>query len=104
MTASAHVLVFRPLIGILRGRGDVEITAREYAQTLQLLRLHGLEADVGPPARGNDRDVGWQVDSEQIHGGCAPAGVFPVDGKYREPIAAVTDICVPRAEVAMNEG
>jgi predicted glycosyltransferase len=46
MTASAHVLVFRPLIAILRGRGDeVEITARDYAQTLQLLRLHGLEAD-----------------------------------------------------------
>jgi len=47
MTASAHVLVFRPLIGILRGRGDdVEITARDYAQTLQLLELHGLEAEV----------------------------------------------------------
>jgi uncharacterized protein len=47
MTASAHVLVFRPLIGILRGRGDeVEITAREYSQTLQLLELHGLEATV----------------------------------------------------------
>jgi predicted glycosyltransferase len=47
MTASAHVLVFRPLIQILRSRGDdVEITAREYAQTLQLLELHGLEADV----------------------------------------------------------
>jgi predicted glycosyltransferase len=46
MTASAHVLVFRPLIGILRGRGDeVEITARDYAQTLQLLELHGLRAD-----------------------------------------------------------
>src|ERR1051325_11710160 len=46
MTASAHVLVFRPLISILRGRGDeVEITARDYAQTLQLLTLHGLEAD-----------------------------------------------------------
>ena len=46
MTASAHVLVFRPLIAILRGRGDeVEITARDYAQTLQLLDLHGLEAD-----------------------------------------------------------
>jgi predicted glycosyltransferase len=46
MTASAHVLVFRPLIRILRGRGDeVRITAREYAQTLQLLRLHGLEPD-----------------------------------------------------------
>src|SRR5262249_53721213 len=46
MTASAHVLVFRPLIAILRGRGDdVKITSREYAQTLQLLQLHGLEAD-----------------------------------------------------------
>src|SRR5216117_1304947 len=47
MTASAHVLVFRPLIRLLRERGDeVEITAREYAQTLQLLELHGLEAEV----------------------------------------------------------
>jgi len=47
MTASAHVLVFRPLIGLLRGDGhEVEITAREYAQTLQLLELHGLSADV----------------------------------------------------------
>jgi predicted glycosyltransferase len=47
MTASAHVLVFRPLIQILRARGDeVQITAREYAQTLQLLELHGLEAEV----------------------------------------------------------
>jgi predicted glycosyltransferase len=47
MTASAHVLVFRPLIRILRGRGDdVELTARDYAQTLQLLELHGLEAEV----------------------------------------------------------
>ncbi len=46
MTASAHVLVFRPLIQIMRGRGDeVQITARDYAQTLQLLKLHGLEAD-----------------------------------------------------------
>src|SRR5437016_9678571 len=47
MTASAHVLVFRPLIERLRGQGhEVEITAREYAQTLQLLQLHGLEAEV----------------------------------------------------------
>jgi predicted glycosyltransferase len=47
MTASAHVLVFRPLIRLLRERGDeVEITARDYGQTLQLLELHGLEATV----------------------------------------------------------
>src|ERR1044072_5646533 len=47
MTASAHVLVFRPLIEILRGRSDeVEITARDYPQTLQLLELHGLHPNV----------------------------------------------------------
>ncbi|MFL5917815.1 MAG: DUF354 domain-containing protein [Gaiellaceae bacterium] len=47
MTASAHVLVFRPLVELLRDRGDdVEITSRDYSQTLQLLELHGLEATV----------------------------------------------------------
>src|SRR5438552_6584392 len=47
MTASAHVLVFRPLIKLMRERGDdVQITARDYAQTLQLLELHGLSAEV----------------------------------------------------------
>jgi predicted glycosyltransferase len=47
VTAAAHVLVFRPLIGLLRERGDdVEITARDYGQTLQLLELRGLEATV----------------------------------------------------------
>jgi uncharacterized protein len=47
MTASAHVLVFRPLIRIMEERGDeVQVTARDYAQTLQLLALHGLSAEV----------------------------------------------------------
>src|SRR5687768_13114686 len=47
MTAAAHVLVFRPLIELLRSRGDeVEITSRDYGQTLQLLELHGLRAEV----------------------------------------------------------
>jgi len=47
ITAPAHVLVFRPLLEIMRGRGDtVEVTARDYAQTVQLLELHGIEADV----------------------------------------------------------
>jgi predicted glycosyltransferase len=46
ITAPAHVLVFRPLVDIMRGRGDeVRITARDYAQTVELLGLHGLEAD-----------------------------------------------------------
>jgi hypothetical protein len=47
MTASAHVLVFRPLIALLRERGDeVEVTARDYGQTLQLCELHGIEATI----------------------------------------------------------
>jgi uncharacterized protein len=46
ITAPAHVLVFRPLVDILRRRGDeVGITARDYAQTVELLALHGLEPD-----------------------------------------------------------
>src|SRR5262249_5074085 len=45
LTNSPHVLVFRPLIRLLRERGaEVEVTAREYAQTLQLLELHGIDA------------------------------------------------------------
>ena len=47
ITAPAHVLVFRPLMSLLRERGDeVEATAREYAQTVQLLHLHGIEAEL----------------------------------------------------------
>src|SRR3954452_8577165 len=46
-TASAHPLVFRPLVERLRARGDdVEITARQYAQTLQLIESHGMTATV----------------------------------------------------------
>lgn len=47
MTASAHVLVFRPLIELLERDGhEVQITSRDYAQTQQLLALHGLESTV----------------------------------------------------------
>jgi uncharacterized protein len=43
MTASAHPLVFRPIIERLRGAGhEVQVTARDYAQTLELLELHGI--------------------------------------------------------------
>jgi predicted glycosyltransferase len=45
MTASAHPLVFRPLVERLKTGGhEVEITARQYAQTLQLIELHGMTA------------------------------------------------------------
>jgi uncharacterized protein len=46
-TASAHPLVFRPLVQLLREQGhEVEITARDYAQTLQLIEAHGMTATV----------------------------------------------------------
>src|SRR5262245_13851944 len=45
MTASAHPLVFRPIVELLQTSGDeVEITARQYAQTLQLIESHGMSA------------------------------------------------------------
>ena len=47
VTNSPHVLVFRPLIRLLRRRGaEVDVTAREFAQTLELLALHGIEPTV----------------------------------------------------------
>jgi predicted glycosyltransferase len=44
MSAPAHVLVLRPIVERLREAGhDVEVTARDYTQTLELLELHGIE-------------------------------------------------------------
>jgi predicted glycosyltransferase len=63
MTASAHPLVFRPLVGLLHEQGHhVEITARDYAQTLQLIESHGMTATVighhgGRSAAGKARQL-----------------------------------------------
>src|SRR5947208_11662519 len=47
MTAPAHVLVFRPIVERLRERGhEVELTARDYSQTVELMHMHGLHATV----------------------------------------------------------
>jgi uncharacterized protein len=44
LTNSPHVLVMRPVIANLRARGhDVEVTARDFAQTLGLLQRFGIE-------------------------------------------------------------
>jgi predicted glycosyltransferase len=44
LTNSPHVLVLRPVIEILRARGaDVHVTARGFAQTLQLCERFGIE-------------------------------------------------------------
>jgi uncharacterized protein len=44
LTNSPHVLVMRPLIEIMRADGhEVEVTARDFAQTLELLDRFGME-------------------------------------------------------------
>jgi uncharacterized protein len=51
---SPQVPFFKPLIALLKSRGHaVEVTTRDYAQTLELLRLHGISHEVvGPPHGG----------------------------------------------------
>jgi predicted glycosyltransferase len=44
LTNSPHVLALRPVIELLRARGvEVEVTARDYAQTLELCARHGID-------------------------------------------------------------
>jgi uncharacterized protein len=59
ITNSPHVPIFRPLIRILEERGDeVVVTARAYAQTLELLTLHGIAHHVVGPGHGGAGTVG----------------------------------------------
>jgi uncharacterized protein len=65
ITGPAHVLVFRPLIGLLRERGhDVEVTAREYSQTIQLLQQHSIDAEIigGHGGRSRARKLAVMVE------------------------------------------
>jgi uncharacterized protein len=77
-TASAHPLVFRPLVRLLEQRGDeVEITARDYAQTLQLIESHGMTATVighhgGRSALGKARQLGSRLSA--LRAWAAPRG------------------------------
>jgi uncharacterized protein len=59
ITNSPHVLFFRPLLRLLEEKGDeVDVTAREYAQTLDLLRLHGIAHHVVGPRHGGAGALG----------------------------------------------
>ncbi|MCZ7589498.1 MAG: DUF354 domain-containing protein [Gaiella sp.] len=57
VTNSPHVVFFRPLVSLLESRGhEVTITARDFAQTLELLREAALtHTIVGPPHGGASR-------------------------------------------------
>ena len=45
LTNSPHVLVMRPVIEVLRARGaEVRVTARDFAQTVELCERFGIDA------------------------------------------------------------
>src|SRR5512133_2465910 len=53
LTNSPHVLVLRPIIDVLRARGaEVRVTARDFAQTVQLCERLGVEHEVIGRHRG----------------------------------------------------
>ena len=53
LTNSPHVLVLRPVVERLRAAGhDVQVTARDFAQTVELAERHGLDAQVVGRHRG----------------------------------------------------
>ena len=59
ITNSPHVPFFRPLIRLLEEDGhEVELTTREYAQTVELLQLHGLAHHVVGPGHGGAGALG----------------------------------------------
>jgi uncharacterized protein len=56
---SPQVPFFRPLVDLLHARGhDVDVTTREFAQTTELLSLHGIEHEVVGPGHGGAGAVG----------------------------------------------
>jgi uncharacterized protein len=56
LTNSPHVLVLRPLIEAMREDGhDVQVTARDFAQTLELCALHGIDHTAIGRHRGESR-------------------------------------------------
>jgi predicted glycosyltransferase len=53
LTNSPHVLVLRPIVAVLRGRGhDVRVTARDFAQTVELAQRLGVDCEVIGRHRG----------------------------------------------------
>ena len=56
---SPQVPFFRPLVALLRERAhEVDVTTREFAQTVELLSLHGIAHEVVGPEHGGEGRVG----------------------------------------------
>lgn len=69
VTNSPHVAFFRPLVALLAGRGhEVTVTARDFAQTLELLATAGIAHEVvGPPHAGAGRAAKARAMGERLH-------------------------------------
>ncbi len=68
LTNSPHVLVMRPVIATLGARGhEVQVTARDYAQTLELCRRFGIEhTAVGRHRGGNVAAKAWGLGARSV--------------------------------------
>jgi uncharacterized protein len=62
-SASAHPIVLRPIAQRLQARGhEVEMTARDYAQTLAIARMQGLEpTQIGKHGGAGRLSKGWSL-------------------------------------------
>lgn len=59
VTNSPQVPFFRPLLALLEERGnDVQVTTRDFAQTLELLELHSIPFHVVGPRHGGASSLG----------------------------------------------
>ena len=68
ITNSPHVPFFRPLIEILREDGhEVEVTSRAYAQTVELLALHGIDATIVGEHGGRSRLSKTRAMASRLH-------------------------------------
>jgi predicted glycosyltransferase len=67
LTNSPHVVVFAPLVERMRERGwDVAVTARAFAQTLELLQLKGIDHTVIGRHGGGSRAGKARAASERV--------------------------------------
>jgi len=68
LTNSPHVMVMRPVIANLRARGhEVEVTARDFAQTLGLCERFGIEATpIGRHRGGRLPAKGWGLAARSL--------------------------------------
>ena len=76
LTNSPHVLVMRPLIEVMRADGhEVEVTARDFAQTLELCDRFGIEHTAIGRHRGerlaSKRSAWWAAAARSLAGRAA---------------------------------